>query len=296
MKRFRIVHNSEYRFDQPVSDCRIALKMRPRRTQGQVCTFFQAITRPPSAEQHESLDPFGNGVTKLRIQGSAQRLIISAISTVTREAPLKEERRDAKSELRANRETADHPSILPFRMPTGLTSPSSQIVAYARTIEVPDTPLLSAAGLCSRIHADLSFMPGSTSVSTRADEVLSLGNGVCQDFAHLAIACLRTLGVPARYVSGYLHTAAFRKEPHRIASDVSHAWFEVFDPQNGWTGFDPTNNRRVDENYIIAAWGRDYEDVRPLQGTFEGGGTHSLHVSVDVAQENQADVCASVDR
>jgi transglutaminase-like putative cysteine protease len=100
----------------------------------------------------------------------------------------------------------------------------------------------------------------------------------------LAIACARSLGWAARYVSGYVYTAAFRGKGHRIASDASHAWFDVFDPLTGWRGFDPANNRRVDGNYIVVARGRDYNDACPLQGTFQGGGVHRLDVSVDVQQ------------
>ena len=145
-------------------------------------------------------------------------------------------------------------------------------------------PLRIAQELCDHIHSRFDFRLGTTTVNTHAGQVLAEGHGVCQDFAHLAIAGLRSRGAAARYVSGYLHTAAFRGKTYRMASDASHAWFEVFDRHNGWIGFDPTHGRRTDQNYIVLARGRDYTDANPMEGTFNGGGSHALQVSVDVQQ------------
>ncbi len=285
MKRFRIVHTTEYRFSNPISACRLELRLQPREIPGQCATYFQIVTRPPLDERNNSFDSFGNHLIHLQIQSDLQRMLISAISTVTKEMLPEIESTASKPWQAEVRKIAAHEDTRRFCEPTTLTPASPEIAAYARAAFNPGKPLLSAAAdLSHQIHSDMVFMPGTSHVGTSADEVLSKGQGVCQDFAHLAIACLRSMGLTARYISGYVHTAASRGPAHRIASDASHAWFEIFDPDSGWVGFDPTNDQRVDDNYITVAWGRDYSDACPLQGTFEGGGAHSLHVSVDVEQ------------
>jgi transglutaminase-like putative cysteine protease len=160
------------------------------------------------------------------------------------------------------------------------------MAAYGRSCGADGLPPLTAAEVLTRtIHQDVAFRAGVTDILTTADQVLDKRQGVCQDFAHLALAILRAMRVPARYVSGYLHTAALRGKAHRIAADASHAWVEVLDTDAGWMGFDPANGRRVDGRYIVVARGRDYGDVCPLQGTFPGyGGAHRLQVWVDVQQ------------
>ena len=144
-------------------------------------------------------------------------------------------------------------------------------------------PVLEAAAeLCSRIHAGFRYRPGSTSVTTGLDEVIEGGEGVCQDFAQLAIGCFRSRGLAARYVSGYLETRPPPGRPRRRAT-VSHAWASVFVPDVGWVDIDPTNDQFVNDRYVVTAWGRDYSDVPPLKGViFTKGAGHELEVTVDV--------------
>src|SRR5690606_355906 len=137
--------------------------------------------------------------------------------------------------------------------------------------------------LTQRIHEDFEYTPRATGIATPPQEVLRHRRGVCQDFAHLAIGCLRSLGYPARYVSGYLETLPPPGAARLSGADASHAWFAVYSPAEGWADFDPTNSRLALEQHITTAWGRDYSDVTPLKGSVLGGGTsHSLQVAVDV--------------
>jgi len=163
---------------------------------------------------------------------------------------------------------------------------ASSLHEYARSSFASNRPLLSAVReLTERIYTDFTYDPESTSIATPLDEVLQNKRGVCQDFAHLAIGCLRSLGFPARYVSGYLETLPPPGQEKLVGSDASHAWFAVFSPGEGWFEFDPTNNNMPAEHHITTAWGRDYGDVSPLKGVFfDGGKSQKLTVSVDVSR------------
>jgi transglutaminase-like putative cysteine protease len=143
--------------------------------------------------------------------------------------------------------------------------------------------------LMQRVHTDFTYHPGFTTISTPLSEVLASRRGVCQDFAHLAIACLRSLGLAARYVSGYLETLPLPGEQKLQGADESHAWFSVYLPDNGWVDFDPTNNQIPLDQHITTAWGRDFSDVTPLKGVIYGGDPgHQLRVSVDVERIDQS--------
>jgi transglutaminase-like putative cysteine protease len=171
-------------------------------------------------------------------------------------------------------------------------SPYVTIVAEAAALAAPSfpagRPLLEAvADLTRRIHADFTYDQRATTVSTPVSEVLANRRGVCQDFAHLQIACLRALGLPARYVSGYLSTTPPPGKPRLVGADASHAWLAVYVPGAGWVEFDPTNDVIPDDKHIVVAWGRDFGDVTPLRGVVMGGGSHSLRVSVDVSPQDE---------
>ena len=155
---------------------------------------------------------------------------------------------------------------------------------YAEPSFGEGAPLVDAVlGLTARIHADFAYDPGVTTVTTPVDEVLRHRRGVCQDFAHLAVACVRSMGLAARYVSGYLETAPPPGGERLVGADASHAWLSVFVPGWGWLDLDPTNDRMVGPTYVTTAWGRDYGDVSPLKGiVFGGGESHTLDVAVDV--------------
>ena len=167
--------------------------------------------------------------------------------------------------------------------PTPLVPLSEGARNYAATSFVRGRPWFDAVfDLMQRIHADFEFEPGATTVSTSVDEVLHQRSGVCQDFAHLMLACLRGLGLPARYVSGYLLTEPPPGMPRLMGVDASHAWVAAYAPQNGWVEFDPTNNQLADQRYITLSWGADFADVVPLRGVIVGGGDQRMSVEVSV--------------
>jgi len=170
-----------------------------------------------------------------------------------------------------------------FVLPSAFVPPDDAVWDYARASFPPGRPLLEAVrDLTRRIHQEFRYDPGFTTIVTPLAEVLAHRRGVCQDFAHLQIACLRSLGLPARYVSGYLETLPPPGKAKLQGADASHAWVSVYDPEQGWTDFDPTNDQLVGEQHITTAWGRDYGDVTPLKGIIFGGGEHTLEVAVDV--------------
>jgi transglutaminase-like putative cysteine protease len=136
-----------------------------------------------------------------------------------------------------------------------------------------------------RIYRDFAYDPESTTIATPLAEVLKTRRGVCQDFAHLAIGCLRSMGLAARYVSGYIETLPPPGQERLVGADASHAWFSVYAADAGWIDFDPTNNKLLSDQHITVAWGRDFADVSPLRGVALGGGKHKVEVSVDVARQ-----------
>lgn len=166
---------------------------------------------------------------------------------------------------------------------TAFTAVTPEIHSYARQSFKPGMSMFDATWhLMQRIYHDFEFKPGFTTISTPLSEVMKAGKGVCQDFAHLAIACIRSLGLPARYISGYLETTPPPGGEKLTGADASHAWFSVYIPYRGWVDFDPTNNQLPAEQHITACWGRDYADIAPLKGVIINSGPHELQVSVDV--------------
>ena len=176
-----------------------------------------------------------------------------------------------------------YPQATEFSYASPYTPLGAEVQAFAREVFEPGQPMLAAAiALMHHIHEEFTFDPAATSVATPLVRVLSERRGVCQDFAHLQIAALRALGLPARYVSGYLLTDPPPGQPRLIGADASHAWVSVWCPEHGWVDLDPTNDVLPTIRHITLAWGRDYGDVSPLRGVVLGGQGHRLHVGVSV--------------
>jgi transglutaminase-like putative cysteine protease len=172
---------------------------------------------------------------------------------------------------------------LMFRCVSRLTTPTLEIADYASLSFAPSRPVLEGAmDLVMRVYNDFKFDPHATDVSTPITKVFALRRGVCQDFAHLTLACFRALRIPARYVSGYLHTRPPIGRPKLQGADASHAWISVWSPEYGWVDFDPTNGILVRDEHVTVAFGRDYDDVSPISGVLRGGGEHTVDVGVDV--------------
>jgi transglutaminase-like putative cysteine protease len=174
---------------------------------------------------------------------------------------------------------------LTYRYASPMITDSQLLAEYAVPSFLSNRPLIEAASeLMQRIYQDFNYEAGVTTIATPLSEVLTSRRGVCQDFAHLGIACVRSMGLAARYVSGYIETLPPPGKEKLVGADASHAWFSVYCGEAGWIDFDPTNNRIPDEQHITVAWGRDFSDVSPIRGVALGGGKHKVLVSVDVAR------------
>lgn len=287
--RYRVTHRTRYRYSDPVSLCHNEACLLARDTPGQVYQAGRLDIDPAPALLTERRDYFGNRVSYFEIQTPHRALTVTARSTLTVEAApplpdsppwrqtaaiLGDAAGDPGFDLAAREFTLASPLVV-------LDDPA--LAAFARPSFPPERPLLEAvADLNRRIYTEFRYDPAFSTVATPLAEVLEHRRGVCQDFAHLLIACLRALGLAARYVSGYLETLPPPGQPKLTGSDASHAWASVYLPGHGWFDFDPTNNQRPDRQYVTTAWGRDYGDVTPLKGVIFGGGRHQLEVAVDV--------------
>ena len=188
-----------------------------------------------------------------------------------------------RDRLRTNRDAASLEAYQ-FAFPSRHVPFSAELADYARLSFTPDRPLLEALlELTERIYREFQYDPKSTTISTPVGEVFAQRRGVCQDFSHLQIACLRSLGLAARYVSGYLRTTPQPGKPRLVGADATHAWVSVYSPDNGWLEVDPTNNLQPSDKHLVLGWGRDFGDVSPIKGVILGGEQHSVGVSVDVA-------------
>jgi transglutaminase-like putative cysteine protease len=234
----------------------------------------------PLVKSSKKSDAYGNLKTNFSLQ-NFQLLEVTAISKV---------RSIARAEINLTaspvwESCANAQLAMSYKQQNQLITKAS--VDFVADVFVAGRPLLEACDLLSKkIHRKFIFDPTATTLETPVEEIFALQRGVCQDFARVAVACLKSLGIPVRYVSGYVDTQANTRE-RRIGGDLSHAWFAVYCPVNGWIDFDPTNNRRVGQDYITLAWGDDYIEVAPVTGSFTGGQSVSMDVSVDMQPLDQ---------
>lgn len=286
--KYRITHKTMYVYSDTVSFCHNEAYLMPRNSAWQTCLHSQLWIDPIPALMQERTDFFRNRSHYFTIQTAHKMLTVTAISDV--EVNLPENlslESDAWENIRDDLATDLSPEGLEARNfileSPFITTKDPTILEYVATSFTKKRPLLDAVmDLTTRIYNDFTYDPQFTTIATPLSEVLEHRRGVCQDFAHLAIAGVRTMGLAARYVSGYLETLPPPGEQKLRGVDASHAWFSVYLPTLGWVDFDPTNNQMLTEQYITTAWGRDYEDVTPLKGIIFGGGEHKLEVSVDV--------------
>jgi transglutaminase-like putative cysteine protease len=287
---YRVVHRTEYLYDSEVSASYGELYLLPRDVPGQVCRSTEVVIEPEPHGLRSRTDFFGNRVAHFAVLEPHTRLMVSAVSTVDVERPASvplavDQPWDTVSDRLRLDSSVDAFEARGFLLGSPKVAVSPAVCAYAAPSFPAGRPLIEAVGeLTSRIHSDFAYKPGATSVRTTLSELLEGRKGVCQDFAHLAIGCLRALGLAGRYVSGYLDTAPPPGRARVVGADVSHAWPSVFVPDAGWVDFDPTNDCFVSDRYITNAYGRDYGDVSPLKGViYTESKRHELLVSVDVA-------------
>lgn len=284
---YRVVHTTRYDYGQVASVNYNEAWLTPRTAPGQVCTACQIAVEPEAAERSEHLDFFGNRVTYFSVQRPHRRMTVTATSEVQVDPAARPAPADVDWEevCRALEAGADPPSrhARPFVLASPLCAPSPALADYAAVSFPAGTGLLAgAADLMHRVHTDFEYVPEYTTIATPLARLLSDRRGVCQDFAHVAVGCLRSLGLAARYVSGYLENLPPPGRERMRGADASHAWFAVGVPGVGWFDFDPTNDRIPDDQHIAVAWGRDYADVTPLKGIVYGSGGHRMTVAVDV--------------
>lgn len=286
--RYRINHRTQYRYHEPVTLGHTLLVLAARNTPWQQRERFHLRIQPNPGALDEMDDWFGNHGHYFEVQKPHDQLVINAhsvVQTYPRPMPFPEETppwekvvvdflKDRQPDQRLDR-------LFLLNSPMAMPFPALQ--DYAAFSFPKGRPLLAAVmDLTRRINTDFAYTPGSTTISTPLSEVLERRVGVCQDFAHFEIACLRAMGIPARYVSGYLETLPPPGQTKLMGVDASHAWIAVKVPELGWVDVDPTNDMFCGERHVTVAWGRDYNDVPPLRGMVIGGSPSFLEVSVDV--------------
>lgn len=287
--RYHVIHRTTCTYESPVTVCHYTARLEPRVLPTQDCPWHELTIRPEPVEKAGRSDYFGNHCVYFEIEGSHQKLEVIARSLVEIpeieppdpfDTPAWESVRDAcRADLPSAATTAGEFVFASQLIPVG-----PEFADYARPSFPARRPVLE--GVCDlnrRIHEDFIFDPAATDHATPVTEVLENRRGVCQDFAQVMIACLRSIGLPARYVSGYLETMPPPGQPKLVGADASHAWVSVFCGEAaGWMDADPTNNVLPAERHITLGWGRDFADVSPLRGVTLGSGEHRLQVAVDV--------------
>ncbi len=286
---YRITHTTHYNYQDHVGLCHNLACLRPRNTSMQICKNNHIAIEPTPTLQTQRQDFFGNWVDYFAVQQPHKSLEIISVSEIQINAPevlslltfspVWESVRDQLDQDTSNAGL----EARRYRLRSPFIEFHPELRDYALLSFTPQRPILDAMReLMSRIFKEFKYDPNSTTIVTPLTDVFANRRGVCQDFAHLAIACVRSLGLAARYVSGYLETLPPPGQVKLRGVDASHAWFSIYVPEQGWIDFDPTNNQIPAHQYITTAWGRDYGDVTPLKGIVFGGGTHTLMVAVDV--------------
>lgn len=291
-RSYAVVHETRYGYEHPVGLSRQIVRLAPRTTPYQTSRAHLLSVTPTPEVLSTAVDAFGNSLTSLCIDADHDALVVLAeswVEVVERRWP------DAASsppweEVRGRLAFRHGRPLRPvdleatrFLFESTRVRNKRELAAWAAASFPAGTPLLAGVRhLMDRIHDELTFDPEATTVSTPVMEVFEKKRGVCQDFAHLMLSCLRSLGLAARYVSGYLLTRPPPGRPRLVGADASHAWVSVYCPDVGWVDFDPTNRLLPSLEHVTVGWGRDYDDVIPLRGVILGGGAHTLDIEVTV--------------
>ncbi len=286
---YRIEHATRYVHSSGVSTSQHVAYLTPRTLPHQTVRWHELVIEPAPASRVRRVDYFGNAVDQFTILTPYDELRVvgrSVVEVTATETPLAIDEsvpwETVRDELSYHR-GAPYENAAEFSYPSQYAVTAPGLAEFARASFAPRRPLVAAAvDLMHRIADEFSFDPGATTIATPVTRVLADRHGVCQDFAHLQIGCLRSLGLAARYVSGYLLTEPPPEQPRLVGTDASHAWLSVWCPRLGWVDLDPTNDVVPSRRHVTLAWGRDYGDVSPLRGVVLGGREHTLHVGVSV--------------
>jgi transglutaminase-like putative cysteine protease len=292
--RYRVRHETAYEYSGEVVHAHHLLHLKPRDMLHQTCSAYALYLDPQPTSSVPSADGFGNPVLRLEFDRPHRRLAVVADMTVevherqhvklqykepwerVRNRLAYVARPPEDEQLEAGRYRAESPHVRIKQMFT----------EYGADCFTTGRPMVEASqALMMKLYRDMTYAPGATDIATPLTQILAKRRGVCQDYAHLMIACLRSRGLAARYVSGYLRTIPRDGSERLVGADASHAWVAVWCPPSGWIEFDPTNGVRAGLDHIALAWGRDFGDVSPLRGVIVGGGRHTLSVRVAVLPE-----------
>ncbi|MEN3324229.1 transglutaminase family protein [Mariniflexile soesokkakense] len=291
--KFQLSHTTSYNYESGVTFCHNIATIKPKTMLGQTLEEYTLEISPTPSEISERIDFFGNTVTRFSIQKHHTELKVNAISKVIRDYTLQPNIENSISGKTITLSQAIH--TLKANSPDNIeakqyilesifiTRISADIKTYAEQSFKPNRPVFEAAyELMQRIYTEFKFDAGFSTIATPIHEVMKEKKGVCQDFAQIAIACVRSMGLPARYVSGYIETLPPPGKEKLVGTDASHAWFSVYIPTFGWVDFDPTNNQIPKNQHITVSWGRDYYDVPPLKGVIYSTGKNKMKVAVDI--------------
>jgi transglutaminase-like putative cysteine protease len=289
MSRYRIEHSTTYTYDGDVTGSYGTFHLRPRDLDWQACLSHEIVISPQPADLLGHRDMYGNTKTYFHVVEPHTELKVTSINVVElREREYDQARLDLPWEQARPRLRPDQPDAwlaTDFTFPSPMVDVPPEARAYAEQSFRPGRPIGEAVtDLMHRVFTDFTYKSGSTSVSTRVGELLERRTGVCQDFTHVMVSSLRSLGLAGRYVSGYLATRPPPGKPRVFGADASHAWVGCWVPGAGWLYLDPTNDRWADQSHATVAWGRDYADVTPVKGViFTESKTSRMSVSVDMA-------------
>lgn len=315
MPRYHVIHETRYDYDSPVSLSQQLLHQLPRICAWQCCEQHRIDIEPQASWSRDGFDAFGNPVRWLCFDAPHEYLAVRSEMLIevmphlpTEDLPAFLAASPAWEDVRDQMAYSGQPlapgdlEVLPYLFESPYVRVKHQFADYAADCFPKGRPvLLAVQALMAKIFKEFKFDPEATSVATPVLEVLANKRGVCQDFAHLMIACLRAKGLPARYVSGYLLTQPPPGKPRLIGADASHAWVSVYCPGLGatgdesWVDFDPTNNLLPDTQHITLAWARDFGDVSPLRGIILGGGNHEPDVAVTVTPLDEEVACEAAE-
>jgi transglutaminase-like putative cysteine protease len=296
--RLHIIHETQYRYSAPVVLSQQLLHLTPRELPWQKTEAHRITIDPAAGEMAERPDYFGNRTVHALVAAPHEALLVRAESVVSVKPRAKERRAAPKTAweaVRARLRSLDAPPLVEpaeYLFESPHVERLGELADYAMKSFTPRRGMLEASSdLARRIHKEFKFDRTATSVSTPLRQVLKDKRGVCQDFAHLMIGCLRSIGLAACYVSGYILTEAPPGRPRLVGADASHAWVSVHCGERaGWVDIDPTNNCIVDDAHATLAWGRDFGDVTPMRGVILGGGAQTLTVRVTVTPHSEAPI------
>ncbi|MCG1036836.1 transglutaminase family protein [Polaribacter sargassicola] len=290
---FKVIHITTYDYDEAITHCHNIANLKPIEFLGQKLVNYSIEVTPTPSYIEEDIDFFKNIICRFSIEQPHKKLIVNSTSIVERNFDLqpdiysslivkKTTVQDVINELKKG--TEEMLSVHDFTLDSQfIKNISPEIKQYAEVSLQPNRNVFEGTNeLMKRIFKDFTFDSNFSTIATPLDDVMKAKKGVCQDFAQISIACLRSVGLPARYVSGYIETLPPPGKEKLVGTDASHAWFSVYIPQFGWVDFDPTNDQIPKNQHITTSYGRDYFDVPPLKGVLYGSGNSKMKVSVDI--------------